>query len=228
MSKGRILIAEDERSIRSLFKMFLMSEGYEVEEAADGTEALDAITRVPPDVVLLDLSMPAPQGMEVLERMKNMAIHPRPRVIILTAYGSVQLAVRAMQLGAIDFLEKPSSPDKVLDTIKRVMDEKIMAESLTDDGYSAVMARIRLALTDGDLGKAEKLLMVAGPLGAHDPAYYNLLGLWHEIKEHYPEARKSYGQAIRLNKDFEPAQQNMRRLYELWEFGKSSEEADLG
>src|ERR1700722_17406022 len=108
MAPTRILIAEDERSIRSLLRTYLSTEGYEVEEAATGEEGLDAITRqAPPDVVLLDLSMPPPQGMEILQRMKNMAIRPRPRVIVLTANGSVARAVEAVQLGAADFLEKP-------------------------------------------------------------------------------------------------------------------------
>ena len=228
MNSMRVLIAEDERSIRSLLRTFLTSEGFEVEEAADGNEALDAITRQPPDVVILDLSMPAPQGMEVLQRLKNMAIRPRPRVIVLTAYGSIQLAVQAMRLGALDFLEKPSSPEKIVETIKRVLREKVLAEAPGEGGYDSVLARARMCLVEGDMERAEALLMTAAPLGKNDPEYFNLLGLWHEVNGRFSDARQTYGKAISLNSKFEPAQQNMRRLYELREFGHSDEPANLG
>jgi alanine-synthesizing transaminase len=85
MVPARILIVEDERSIRTLLRTYLTSEGHEIEEAANGQEAMDAVTQEPPpDIVLLDLSIPAPQGMEILHRLKNMAVRPRPRVIVLT------------------------------------------------------------------------------------------------------------------------------------------------
>ena len=73
-----ILIAEDERSIRSLLRTYLESEGYTVREAADGTEALAELAREVPNVLLLDLSMPPPQGMDVLRhiRQSNMAKKP--------------------------------------------------------------------------------------------------------------------------------------------------------
>jgi DNA-binding NtrC family response regulator len=228
MSKGRILIAEDERSIRSLLRTFIESEGYEVEEAANGSEALDAIMRQPPDVIILDLSMPAPQGMELLQRLRSMAIRPKPRVIVLTAYGSVPLAVQAMQLGALDFLEKPSAPEKIIETIKRVLGEKVLSESATAGGHEALLARARIAISDGDYAKAESLLMAAAPTAASDPAYYNLLGLWQEINGRFSEARGTYGRAIALNPNYEPARLNMRRTHELRETGHSDLPPNLG
>src|ERR1700743_2776472 len=109
---ARILIAEDERSIRSLLRTCLSTGGFEIQEAANGEETLEAIIgNTPPDVVLLDLSMPAPQGMEILHRLKNIVVRPRPRIIVLTANASVTRAVEALQLGAADFREKPCQPD---------------------------------------------------------------------------------------------------------------------
>lgn len=228
MSKARILVAEDERSIRSLLRTYLESEGYEVEEAADGNEALDAILRQPPEVMILDLSMPAPQGMEVLERLHNMAIRPKPRVIVLTAYGSIALAVRAMRLGALDFLEKPSSPEILLATIQRVLAEKVLAESATATGYDALIARARTALADGNYPKAESCLATASSLAGNDPAYFNLLGLFHEINGQFSEARAAYGRSIAADTKYEPARQNMRRMSDLRETGRSQVRADLG
>src|ERR1035438_8825525 len=91
-----VLIAEDERSIRSLLRTYLESEGYTVREAADGTAALAEIAREVPQVLLLDLSMPPPQGMDVLRHIRQSNMPHKPAVVILTAYGSVKLAVEAM------------------------------------------------------------------------------------------------------------------------------------
>lgn len=214
MPPARILIAEDERSIRTLLRTYLVSEGYEVDEAANGEEALDAITRdPPPDVVLLDLSMPAPQGMEVLHRLKNMVIRPRPRVIVLTANGSVARAVEAVQLGAADFLEKPCQPEHLLTVIARVLDQKILAEATTLDGYAAALTRARRYLADGNTAKAAGYLRAVSRLADHDAEYFYLLGLWHELNERPAEAQVAYQQAAKFDHQHGPAHEALRRLF---------------
>ena len=222
-----ILIVEDERSIRSLLRTYLESEGYTVREAADGTEGLESIRQSPPDVVLLDLSMPPPQGMDVLRAIRNSTMPRKPAVIILTAYGSVKLAVEAMKLGALEFLEKPAGPELLLETVSRVHRDRELAQDANADSYEALLARARMALTEGELGRAEALLLRAGPLGQRDPAYHNLLGLLTELRENFADARRHYGKAISLDKAFAAAQQNMRRMYELREFGHSDEPGAL-
>jgi len=213
MAPARILIAEDERSIRSLLHTYLSTEGYEVEEAVTGEEALDAITRqTPPDIVLLDLSIPPPQGMEILRRMKNMAIRPRPRVIVLTANGSVARAVEAVQLGAADFLEKPCQPERLLAVIARAMDQKILAEATTPEGYAAALARARRYLADGNLAKAESYLQAANRFADHDAEYFYLLGLWHELRDRQAEARAAYAQAAEYDCHHGPTQEALLRL----------------
>jgi DNA-binding response OmpR family regulator len=224
--KGKVLIAEDERSIRSLLRTYLEGEDFQVVEAADGQQALDAAARESPDVMLLDLSMPPPQGMDVLRRVRQLA--RRPAVVILTAYGSVPLAVEAMRLGALDFLEKPADPDALLSTVTRIIRERKLSADPTDESYATVLARVRRALEDGDYELAEGLLMKAAALGDRDPVFFNLKGLLFEVRGDLNGARREYGQAISRNKNYEPAQQNMRRLYELREFGHSEEAANLG
>ncbi len=222
-----ILIVEDERSIRSLLRTYLESEGYAVREAGDGTAGLEAIRESVPDVVLLDLSMPPPQGMDVLRALRQSTLPRKPAVIILTAYGSVKLAVEAMKLGALDFLEKPASPELLLETVSRVHRDRELAHDASADSYEALLARARMALTEGELGRAEALLLRAGPLGQRDAAYHNLLGLLTELRENFADARRHYGKAISLDKAFAAAQQNMRRMYELREFGHSDEPGAL-
>jgi DNA-binding response OmpR family regulator len=226
-AKETILIAEDERSIRSLLRTYLESEGYAVREAAGGAEALEAIAQEVPDVVLLDLSMPPPQGMDVLRRIRQSKAARPPAVVILTAYGSVKLAVEAMKLGALDFLEKPADPDVLLETLARIRKERDLVQDMHPETYDVLLARARQALTDGDLARAEGLLLRAGALGEKDPAYHNLLGMLTELREDFSAARRHYGKAISLKGTFAPAQQNMRRIYELREFGRSDEPGAL-
>ena len=225
--KEDILIAEDERSIRSLLRTYLESEGYVVREAADGEETLAEIARQVPDVLLLDLSMPPPQGMEVLRHIRQSNMPRKPAVIILTAYGSVKLAVEAMRLGALDFLEKPASPELLLETLARIRKERELVQDQHADTYDVILARARVALVNSDLKRAEGLLLRAAPLGDKDPAFHNLLGLLAELREDFSGARKHYGKAISVNRNYEPAQQNMRRIYELREFGRSTEPGAL-
>ena len=230
MSNGKsetILIAEDERSIRSLLRTYLETEGYRVREAASGAETLASLAQQPPDVLLLDLSMPPPQGMDILRHIRESNMARKPAVIILTAYGSVKLAVEAMRLGALDFLEKPASPEALLETLARIHKDRRLMEDPHADTYDLILARARVALVDGDLKRAEGLLLRAAALGEKDPAFHNLLGLLTELHEDFSGARKHYGRAISLNSKYEPAQQNMRRIFELREFGHSSEPGAL-
>jgi DNA-binding response OmpR family regulator len=222
-----ILVVEDERSIRSLIRTYLETEGYTVREAADGTQALESIREEVPDVVLLDLSMPPPQGMDVLRHIRHSNMPRKPAVIILTAYGSVKLAVEAMRLGALDFLEKPTSPEVLLETVSRVHKDRELAHDAQAGSYEALLARARMALTEGELGRAEALLLRAGPMGERDAAFHNLLGLLTELRENFADARRHYGRAISIDKTYEAAQQNMRRMYELREFGHSDEPGAL-
>ena len=213
MAPTRILIAEDERSIRNLLRTYLAGEGFEVAEAANGQEAMDAITQdPPPDVVLLDLSMPAPQGMEVLLRLKNMAVRPRPRVIVLTANASVARAVEAVKLGAFDFLEKPCQPEHLLAVIARAMDQKVLAEAATAEGYAAALARARRYLADGNSAKAEGYLRACSHHAEHNAEYFYLLGLWHELNDRRAEALAAYRQAAQFDQQHGPTSEALRRL----------------
>jgi DNA-binding response OmpR family regulator len=226
-TKGTVLIAEDERSIRSLVRTILESEAYSVREASGGEEVLAELAREVPDFLLLDLSMPPPQGMDVLRHIRQSQMPRKPAVVILTAYGSVTLAVEAMRLGALEFLEKPTNPEVLLETLGRIRTERELAQDQHSDTYDVILARARVALVDGDLTRAEGLLLRAAPLGTKDPAFHNLLGLLTELREDFSGARKHYGKAISLHSKYAPAQQNMRRLFELSEFGRSDEPGAL-
>jgi two-component system nitrogen regulation response regulator NtrX len=108
----QILVVDDEERIRQSLNGILKDEGYEVVESKDGAQALKQLESDPPDLVLLDIWMPGMDGMEVLERMKGQV--PNLPVIMISGHGNIELAVKAVKLGAYDFIEKPLSLEKVL------------------------------------------------------------------------------------------------------------------
>src|SRR5258708_34896950 len=100
MKPASILLTDDESPIRLMFRTTLESEGYAIDEAADGQEALDAIHHSPPNLLVLDLNMPKLDGMAVLEQLNRMN-GVKPKVIVLTAYGSIVAAVKATRWVAV-------------------------------------------------------------------------------------------------------------------------------
>jgi len=106
----RILIIDDEENIRRVTRLTLQAAGYELGEAGDGEEGLDVFADGSTwDAVLLDQRMPGMDGLETLRHIKNR--QPEARVIMSTAYASIELAVDAMKLGATDFVRKPMTPE---------------------------------------------------------------------------------------------------------------------
>jgi FixJ family two-component response regulator len=112
----RVLIIDDEENIRQMLRLTLEEAGYEVAEAEDGIEAFAILGGDPEwDVVLLDQRLPLMEGIQVLRRIKVLA--PSARVVMMTAFASVELAVEAMKLGATDFLRKPMTPEVVRNSV---------------------------------------------------------------------------------------------------------------
>lgn len=112
----RVLVVDDEENIRQMTRLTLEAAGYEVGEAGTGMEAFAILGGDPSwDVILLDQKMPGMVGTEVLKRIKVLA--PAARVIMVTAFASIELAVEAMQLGASDFVRKPTTPEIVRNAV---------------------------------------------------------------------------------------------------------------
>lgn len=115
-----ILLAEDEPSTRQLLTMYLERRGYQVHAVADGREALDAIEKKLPDLMLLDVCMPVLDGWSVLEAVRELSL--TVPVLMLTALESPDDAVRGLRLGADDYLRKPfslSELDARIDSVRR-------------------------------------------------------------------------------------------------------------
>jgi two-component system nitrogen regulation response regulator NtrX len=118
-----ILIVDDEQSIRDSLAGLLADEGYATECAADGEEGLKALRGgqgADPDLVLLDIAMPGRDGVDILEEMRR--TRPELPVVMMSGHATIETAVRATQLGAYDFIEKPLSVEKLLLTIQHALD----------------------------------------------------------------------------------------------------------
>ncbi len=122
MNKEVILIVDDEEGIRESLSGIFEDEGYEVVTAASGEEALDIIKEHMPYILLLDVWLPGMDGLETLSKVKE--IDNDIPVIIISGHGNIERAVKAIRLGAYDFLEKPLSLEKVLIVTKRALEKK--------------------------------------------------------------------------------------------------------
>jgi len=122
----KILVVDDEESIRRTLSAVLRDEGYPVLLARDGEEALSKAVQDQPDLVLLDIAMPGKDGIEVLGRLKEEM--PGLAVIMMSGHGTVETAVKATKLGAYDFIEKPLSIDKLLVAIRNATEHHRLAE----------------------------------------------------------------------------------------------------
>ncbi len=117
----KILIVDDEKSIRKTMREILEYESYQVDEAENGMDGLNKLRDEPYDIVLLDIKMPKMDGMEVLEEAQK--IVPDTPVIMISGHGTVESAVEAVKKGAFDFISKPPDLNRLLITIRNAMDK---------------------------------------------------------------------------------------------------------
>jgi DNA-binding NtrC family response regulator len=120
----RILIVEDEDKLRRVLSLHLQGEGFETDEARTAEEALPLADRA--GLVLTDLRLPTVDGLTLMDRLRLTA--PATPVVVMTAYGSVEVAVEAMKRGAADFLPKPFSLDHLMTVVRKVMEVKSLRE----------------------------------------------------------------------------------------------------
>ena len=162
----RILVVDDEKSIRDSLKLILEYEKYAVESAKDGTEALSLIEKDPVDLVLLDIKMPGMDGIEVLQEIKRRDL--QQVVVIISGHGTISTAVEATKLGAFDFLEKPLDRDRLLLTIRNGLAQK----RLTDEN---IHLRKRISGTNQILGGSNAIQQILGTIQKVGPTQARIL-----------------------------------------------------
>jgi len=128
---NRVLVVEDEKSMRDLLSMMLRKEGYTVEAADSGTQAASRIAKDPLyDLVITDVSMPGMTGLELLRHVRK--VSPDSSVILMTAYGSKETAIEALNEGAAYYVEKPFDLDEMKVVARRTIDQKRIAAENAD------------------------------------------------------------------------------------------------
>ncbi len=169
----RVLVVDDEPNIRRVLTALLRSEGYDVEEAGGGNAALFAIESGEPDAILLDLLMPpGPTGLETLATLREREVDSA--VIMMSGKAQLSDAVRATQLGAFQFLEKPLGPEAVLVTLRSALElrrtrleNRALRAALTPQGQlvgrSAAMERVRSQIAQ--VAPTEARVLITGESG---------------------------------------------------------------
>uniref|UniRef100_UPI0033845C70 response regulator n=1 Tax=Sutcliffiella sp. FSL R7-0096 TaxID=2921670 RepID=UPI0033845C70 len=115
----KLLIVDDQYGIRILLNEVFQKEGYQTFQAANGYQALDIVEKHSPDLVLLDMKIPGMDGIEILKRLK--AINSDIQVIIMTAYGELDMIQESKDLGAITHFAKPFDIDEIRDAVRKNM-----------------------------------------------------------------------------------------------------------
>jgi len=155
-----ILIVDDEEAIRTSLRSILEDEGYEVAVAASGTEALKIYTPDPPDLMILDIWMPELDGLETLKRVKQFV--PTAQVMMMSGHGSIETAVKAIKLGAYDYIEKPLSLENVTLRVKHALDQYRLEEE-NRTLKTKVQRKFELVGQSPVMQQLRQLIEIAGP-----------------------------------------------------------------
>ena len=127
--KPKILIVDDEKNMRWAISRALEKEGYEIHEASNGQEGIETFERHRPDVILLDLKMPVMDGMETLKKIRE--TNTTTPILMLTAHGTMETAIEAMKLGAMDYLSKPFDVEELKVQIRKALHVSELEEQVT-------------------------------------------------------------------------------------------------
>ncbi|MGL5683439.1 MAG: sigma-54-dependent transcriptional regulator [Marinifilaceae bacterium] len=169
----KVLVIDDERSIRNSMKDILQFENYDVILAENGMEGIVAVKNDKPDVVFCDIKMPKMEGIEVLERIKEFS--PDTPVVMISGHGTIDTAIEAIKKGAYDFIEKPLDINRILITIKNATDKTELIEETKTlknkvNGGSDMIGNSPAMLKVKDMiakvAKADARVLVTGPNGS--------------------------------------------------------------
>lgn len=221
MEKKPILVVDDEKNIRLTMSQSLEPMEIPVQTAVNGEEALRKLQEGSFGLVFLDLQMPGIDGMEVLRQIKE--DWPKIRVIIITAHGTIETAVEAMKLGAVDFIQKPFSPGEIRELATQVLDREALDEESAVD-YVSLIELSKRHISDRGFSAARETARKAIAADPSQPEAYNLLGALLEIKGDWLEAQKFYRATLDIDPTFKPAWTNLDRTTFWNKFGR----IDLG
>jgi DNA-binding response OmpR family regulator len=208
MEKKKILVVDDEKNIRLTLTQALEPLGLPVQTAGDGGEALERLQEYPFSLVLLDLKLPGIDGMEVLRRIRES--WPQVPVVMMTAHGTIEYAVEAMKLGAVDFLRKPFSPAEIREIVRKVLARQEQGAASSD--YRSLLEQVRGAIQRGEMEVAWESARRAVAADPGRPEAYTLIGALLEIRHDRLEAQRFYRAALEIDPTYRPAGENLERI----------------
>ncbi|MBU3146155.1 tetratricopeptide repeat protein [Clostridium sp. CF012] len=168
----KILVVDDTKNIRTLLGIYLKLNGFEVLMATNGHEALSIIDNEPIDLIFLDIKMPEISGTEVLKRIRAKGIIAP--VVIMTAFATVKNAVDCTKLGAITYLQKPFTTDKIKTIIDEMMTEEESPNSINMEHQIVIIKRL---IAENNLKKALDTLKVVLSTDPNAPEIYELISI---------------------------------------------------
>ncbi len=208
MNGTSVIVVDDERTIRLGLTASLESLNVGITEAVNGEDALEKLRERNFRLMLLDLKLPGMDGMEVLRRARE--IRPEMRVIVITAHGTIENAVDAMKLGAVDFIQKPFAPSEIRELVSRVIDRDAIEEQKAAD-YASHFELAKRCIAEKRYDDAAEHARKASGFDNSRPEAFNLLGVIREIQRDIVDAQKYYRAALALDPAYEPARRNIER-----------------
>jgi DNA-binding NtrC family response regulator len=208
MSKPVVLIVDDEKNIRLTLASALEALRVQVDTASTGEEALQKLTEKSFNLMLLDLKLPGMDGLEVLRRVTDK--YPDLMVIMITAYGSIEVAVEAMRIGAVDFLQKPFEHSVMRDMVRSVLQSP--PEGRPARKYEYYVALAKRSINAGEFEVARVYAKKAIFIKHNRPEAYNIFGGICEVKGDRHEADTNYRVALDMDPTYKPARKNLERV----------------
>ncbi|MBE9119020.1 response regulator [Lusitaniella coriacea LEGE 07157] len=208
MASEKILVVDDQKNIRLTIAQALDPLGYEVRTAVNGEEALRYLEAENYDLILTDLQMPGIGGLELLERAVK--LYPDIQFLVISAHGTVDNAVEAMKLGAVDFIQKPFTPRELRDAIARVLSRR-NSETEQESNYESTLDIAKHNASKREFQRAIESVKQAVALDPSRPEAFNFLGELQEVLGEQSEALKNYRVALDLDPTYQLAQENLSR-----------------
>ena len=206
MSQAKILVVDDDKNIRRTVTMALESLDYFIQTAFDGKDAMVQLAHHNYDLIITDLKMPGMNGMELLE--EAIAKYPQIQIILISAHGTVDNAVEAMKLGAVDFLQKPFTPKELRKIVTSVLEQDDSdSESEYKKTFKSAMKLARKRQFHKAIAETKKVIGI----DPSNPDGFNLLGQLQETLGDFDSARKNYRAAISIDPTYQPAKDNLSR-----------------
>lgn len=207
MSKAKILVVDDDKNIRRTVTMALESLDYFVHTAFDGKDALVQLTSDRYDLIITDLKMPGMDGMELLQQA--ISKYPEINIVLISAHGTVDNAVEAMKLGAVDFLQKPFTPKELRNLVHNVLEGGDSTESASE--YKSSLKSAKNSARNRDFDNAIAQAKKAIGSDPSKPEAFDFLGQLQETLGDFDSAIKNYRVAISLDPTYESAKSNLDR-----------------